>query len=245
MSWPVDFDASEGRGGLLVALSPEAMIQDLGAFRTGRHLETDLLPGSAVICRADPLWRPLERDGSVLIAFEGNANGAVNLQAFVDRAICAAGRLAHREPSVAYGYARPDQIRPLARYDLDRHVILEVLDPEGLGAWAGEPTDRICPARLEAPCSDPDLIGHLFPLARSPLLSDPEGLILWPLMNGQVLLRAEPGDPVTLRDPEDPELVSLLRRADPDERAVRALYGRSGWPQADDPGSGFRGGPLD
>lgn len=230
MSWPVTFDPSDGRAALIVALSPQAMIQDLGAFRTGRHLETDLLPGSAVICRADSFWRPLEREGSVLIAFEGNEIGAVNLGAFVDRAICAAGRLAHRAPSVAYGYARPDQLRPLARYDLDRHVILEVPDPDGLTAWAGEPAEQICPARLETPCSDPALIGHLLPLARSPLLSDPEGVILWPLVNGQVLLRAGPGDPVTLRDPEDPDLVAILRQLDPDERVKRALYGRSGWP---------------
>lgn len=234
MSWPVDFDASEGRGGLLVALSPEAMIQDLGAFRTGRHLETDLSPGSAVICRADPLWRPLDRDGSVLLAFEGNEIGAVNLEGFVDRAICAAGRLVNRAPSIAYGQARPEQIRPLARYDLDRHVILEVLDPEGLSAWAGEPAERICPTRLEAPCSDPALIGHLFPLARTALLSDPNGALLWPLMNGQVLLRERPGEPVTLNDPEDPQFVRILRGLNPDERTIRGLYGRSGWPDPAD-----------
>lgn len=79
MSWPIAFGPDRGRGALLVGLSPDAMIQDLGGFLTGRLLETDLLPGSAVICRADPLWRPLERDGSVLFAFEGNANGAMNL----------------------------------------------------------------------------------------------------------------------------------------------------------------------
>lgn len=237
MSWPIRFDPSEGRGALLVGLAPEAMIQDLRAFRTGRLLETDLLPGSAVICRADPLWRPLERNGSVLLAFEGNEIGAVNLVDFVDRAICAAGRLVTRAPSVAYGYARPDQIRPLARYDLDRHVILGVLDPDGLTAWAGEPADRICPTRLKTPCSDPDRIGHLFPLVRSPLISDPDGALLWPLVNGQVLLRERPGEPVTLQDPEDLQFVRVLRGLDPEERAIRGLYGRSGWPDPPDESS--------
>jgi hypothetical protein len=237
VSWPVELDETSGRGALLVGLSSEAMIQDLGAFRTGRLMETDLLPGSAVVCRADPLWRPLERDGSVLLAFEGNAIGAVNLVDFVDRAICAAGRLVTRAPSVAYGRARADQIRPLARYDLDRHVILEVLDPDGLTACAGEPADRICPPRIGTPCSDPELIRHLFPLVRSPLISDPDGALLWPLINGQVLLRERPGDPVTLQDPEDPQFVRVLRGLDPDERAIRGLYGRSGWSDPPDESS--------
>ena len=246
MSWPVDFGPDQGRGALLVGLAPEGMIQDLGTFRTGRNLETDLMPHSAVLCRADPRWTPLERDGSVLIAFEGNANGAVNLVDFVDRVICAAGRLVTRAPSIAYGRARPDQIRPLARYDLDRHVILEVLDPDGLTAWAGEPADRICPARLEAPCTDLDLLRPLFPLVRAPLLSDPDGMILWPLVNGQVLVREAPGALISLRDPEEPDLVRALRALDPDVRVVRALYGRSGWPDPPDgPVSGFQAGPLD
>ena len=245
MSWPVRFDPSVGRFALLVGLTPEAMIQDLGAFRTGRHLETDLLPGTAVLCRADPLWRPLERDGSVLIAFEGNAIGAVNLMNFVDRAVCAAGRLVTRAPSVAYGRARPEQIRPLARYDLDRHVFVELLDPDGLSAWSGEPWEQICPPRLEAPCADPARIGHLFPLARAALLSDPNGALLWPLMSGQVLFRAAPGVPVTLEDPEAPAFVRTLRDLDPDERVLRALYGRSGWPEVEDPGSGFLPGPIE
>lgn len=243
MSWPVAFGPDRGRGALLVGLSPDAMIQDLGGFLTGRLLETDLLPGSAVICRADPLWRPHERDGSVLFAFEGNANGAVNLVNFVDRAICAAGRLVTRAPSIAYGRARPDQLRPLARYDLDRHVILEVLDPDGLSAWAGEPAERICPPRLDAPCADLDMLRPLFPLVRAPLLSDPDGVILWPLMNGQVLVREAPETAITLRDPEEPDLVRTLRALDPGERVVRALYGRSGWP--DPPVSDFQAGPLD
>jgi len=236
VSWPVEFGPSAGRGALLIGLDRDAMVQDLGAFRTGRLMETDLLPGSAVICRADAAWRPLERDGSVLFAFEGNEIAAVNLQSFVDRAICAAGRLATRAPSIAYGRARPEQIRPLARYDLDRNVILDLLDPEGLSAWAGEPAERICPPRIGTPCSDPETIGHLFPLVRSTLISDPDEALLWPLMNGQVLLRERPGEPVTLQDPEDPQFVRVLRGLDPDERAIRGLYGRSGWPdRPDDP----------
>jgi hypothetical protein len=234
VSWPVDFDPSEGRGALIVGLSADAMIQDLGAFRTGRLMETDLLPGSAIICRADPLWRPLAQEGRVLIAFEGNEIGAVNLERFVDRVLCAAGRLAHRAPSIAYGHAAPEQICPLARYDLDRNVILEVIDPEGLTAWAGEPAQEICPERLPAPCADPAMIGHLFPLARSALLSDPKGALLWPLTNGQVLFREAPGIPVSLLDPEYPDLVRVLRGLDPDPRVIRALYGRSGWPPEPD-----------
>jgi hypothetical protein len=241
MGWPATFAPGGGRNALLIGLAPAGTIQDLGPFLTGRLLETDLLPGTAVVCRADALWRPVETDGRVPFAFEGNAIGAVNLTRFSDRALCAAGRLTHRAPSIAYGSAAPDQVRPLARYDLDRHVILEVLAPDELTAWSGEPWERTCPPRLSAPCADPALIGHLFPLVRATLLSDPDGALLWPLVNGQVLLRERPGEPVTLHDPEDPAFVRKLRGLDPDARVIRALYGRSGWP--DEPVPDFFDGP--
>jgi hypothetical protein len=207
------------------------MIQDLGPFRTGRGFETDLLPHSAVLCRANHLWRPVLMGERVRFAFEGNANGAVNLVRFADRVVCAAGRLATRAPNIAYGSASLDQVRPLARYDLDRNVIVEVLDPEGLSAWAGEPAGEICPPRLPTPCDRIEEIRHLFPLVRDPIAQDPNGVLAWTLMNGQVLVRDGAGAPITLWSVEDEGFVRMARGLDLPEARVRRLFGRSGWPE--------------
>jgi hypothetical protein len=235
MSWPEDAPDGTGAHALLIALSPEGMIQDLGPFRTGRGFETDLLPHTAVLCRADPLWRPVLDRGRVRFAFEGNANGAVNLTRFADRVVCAAGRLSTRAPNIAYGSAAPDQIRPLARYHLDRHVILKVLDPEGLAAWAGEPVDEICPAHLLTPCDRIEEIRHLFPLVRDALAQDPNGVLAWTLLNGQVLVREHPEAPITLWSVEDPGFVRIARGLDLPEDRVRRLFGRAGWPEESGP----------
>lgn len=163
-------------------------------------------------------------------AFEGNANGAVNLVRFVDKTVCAAGRLATRAPNIAYGAARPEQVRPLARYDLDRHVILEVLDPAGLEVWSGEVAEGICPTRLPTPCDITADILHLFPLVREPIAQNPTGILAWTLANGQVLVRDGPGAPITLWSVEDEEFVRIARSLDLSAQKVRRLFGRGGWP---------------
>lgn len=48
--------------------------------------------------------------GRVKCYYEGNIYGAVNLQTFQDRAICAAGRLITRYPTTAIAYLTPDQL---------------------------------------------------------------------------------------------------------------------------------------
>lgn len=230
MGWPTEFPDARGPNALLIRLDPEAMVQDLGPFLTGQLMETDLLPGSAVICRADYMWRPIAGQGVVHFAFEGNANNAVNLKRYADRAVCAAGRLAQRAPSIAYGTARLSHVLPLARYDLDRHAILEVLDPQALSAQAGEAAHLICPDRIATPCAEIDRIRHLFELTRDSFSQDPNGVLGWTLMNGQVLVREAPGLPITLWSVEDPGFVSIARGLDLSESWVRRLFGRGGWP---------------
>ena len=52
MSQPTKFDPPTDEVLILVP-SEAALVQDLGPFRTGRQMETDLLRGSALACASE------------------------------------------------------------------------------------------------------------------------------------------------------------------------------------------------
>ena len=54
--------------------------------------------GSAIVSNGEPLGDEL---GSIDCYLESNRYGAINLETFADKAICAAGRLVERYPTVA------------------------------------------------------------------------------------------------------------------------------------------------
>ena len=149
---------------LVLVPSEAARVQDLGPFRSGRLMETDLLPGSALIARANADGAPLlDADGLVRFSFEGGANGAVNVRLFHEKCLVAAGRLATSAPSIAYGRAHPEELRVVARYDLLRYVFTDILDRAALEVWAGEEVASFLPpAGLATPTTDPG--GHAVPV---------------------------------------------------------------------------------
>lgn len=58
-----------------------------------------LVPGTALV--AD--MATLDASGNLCAYFEGNIHDSANLRRFEDKAICAAGRLVHRYPTIAKG----------------------------------------------------------------------------------------------------------------------------------------------
>lgn len=87
--------------------------------------------------------------GKVLAWFEGNLNGASNLETFYDRTVCAAGRLVSNYPTVARRLFRRSEFTEAAAYSFVRMAIIDVSDSEALEAWAGESIKAICGVRLE------------------------------------------------------------------------------------------------
>jgi len=215
-------DNQTGARALILVPSPEAMIQDLGPYRTGKLLLTDLLPKSALVAldRGDGLPM-LTDDDQVEFAFEGNANNAQNLLRFHERVMCAAGRLATRAPSISYGKARPENLHPVASFDLLRFTFTEILDASDLEDWSGESMDSYLPdPNLKTPNSDPDFTRKLCALPMRSVASGKNGLHVWSLLDGTILTLDSMKNLVAYRK-GDPGLLTLLQRAGlPDSQAI-------------------------
>lgn len=93
----------------------------------------DILPGSAILCRADDNGLPrVESHGKVEIWFEGNLNEAANLNRFIEKIACAAGRMVHDYPTTARDAVEPGNVMVLAEYDLRRNIVTRIVDA---AAW--------------------------------------------------------------------------------------------------------------
>lgn len=214
MTWPVSFSEPTHEALVLVP-SETALVQDLGPFRTGRGMETDILRGSALLCAAENGRPVVGRDGKVLFSFEGNAIDAVNLHRFYERCIAAGGRLASRAPSIAYGSARPEELRPVARFDLARYVFVEILDEDALEAWSGEAVSGyLPPASLRTPTVEKEDTAPLCNLPMRSLASGQAGIFVWLLMDGTILSKDKDGTgPLIAWRPGDEGLSKMLTRA--------------------------------
>jgi hypothetical protein len=198
MSWPARFIDHDGPDALILVPSRKALIQDLGPFLSGIHMETDIAPRSALVCRADADGRPILQGGKIPFAFEGNVYNAVNLTRFGERCILAAWRLKTRYPSISYGAAAPEDLTPIARFDLDRMVFTEIIDPDILEGWSGETAEEVMPALLSTPCTDVEAMKHLFDMRLSVLCMEPDKRMAWKAPNGQVIIQERDPDTTTL-----------------------------------------------
>jgi hypothetical protein len=77
--------------------------------------------------------RPVE-PGRVLVYYEGNLNGAVNLQRWEDRVICAAGRLLTHASTVAVATVEATWMRQVGHLMVcDKRI--QISDQQSLGQW--------------------------------------------------------------------------------------------------------------
>lgn len=214
MSWPAKFD-DPSREALILVPSPDALVQDLGPFRTGHHMETDILPRSALVCLARDRQPIVDEDGLVRFAFEGNANGAANLSHFYEKCKCAAGRLAQRAASIAYGEAPAETLTPVARFNLLSYTFTEILDLDKMEAWSGESASSyLPPADLKTPTSDPQVTNPLCALPMRMIAQGEQGIYAWLLMDGTILTKRLPDDgPLTAWRAGDEGLVKVLEKA--------------------------------
>jgi hypothetical protein len=231
MAWPPAFVDESGPEALILVPTPKGVIQDLGPFLSGRLMETDLAPRSALVCRADAEGRPILLDGKIPFAFEGNVNGAVNLERFFERCLSAAGRLKHRHPSIAYGAAAPEDLLPVARFDLDRMIFTEILDRDLLERWSGETAEAVMPAPVPTPCTEVASMRHLFDLPLSVIAMDPDATMAWKAPNGQVIVRQKNPDATVLWSVEDPGFRDgVARSLGLGATEWRSVFGREGMP---------------
>jgi hypothetical protein len=215
MTWPTKFDPPSREAVILVPKGM-AVIQDLGPLRTGIDMETDILPGSALVCASENGKPIIGHDGMVRFAFEGNAIDAVNLRRFYERCQCAAGRLATQAPSIAYGEARPEDLVPVARFDLANYVFNDILDAAAIEAWCGEKVeDFLPPTDLQTPTHDPVVINPLCALPMKSLSQGRGGIFAWMLMDGTILTK----------DGNGAASLGLWRRGD---KGLDEILGRAG-----------------
>ena len=209
-----------------VVLVPDrqGMLQDLGPFLGGRLMETDLLPGSALVAKAVDGVPVIDEDGMVPFAFEGNANGAVNLQRFHERLSCAAGRLKHAIPSIAYGRAGLDHLEVVGDYDLGRDILVGLRDGHALDNWSGDPVATWVPPRIETPCSDMDILSPLFSLPMAPILVRDSRHLMWRFTTGEILVK-QGHAPLRLCAPDDPYVETCLTAAGASPELRRRVLG--------------------
>lgn len=101
-------------------------------------------PAAGMIDRASAIVSDgRERDGSILVWYEGNRYGADNLKDFHSRTVTVAGRLASKYPTAARALFPRDQFIEVASFSTDNLAFAEIRDPEALSRWAGEPIERI------------------------------------------------------------------------------------------------------
>lgn len=105
----------------------------------------EIAPRSAIVS-------PASATGGIRTCwFEGNLYGASNLESFVERCNCAAGRSAYRYPTVAITNLPAQLLRPVATFDLTRGCITSIEDAQALAAWLeGEPLPTIGPLHFAA-----------------------------------------------------------------------------------------------
>jgi hypothetical protein len=200
--------------GLVVVPSPNALVQNLGPFLSGRLMHTDILPQSALVCASENGKPLIDDDGQVRFAFEGNANGAANLERYHERCQAAAGRLATRAPSIAYGASNPRDLKVVARMNLLRFTFTEIIDPKAMEAWSGESVKSFMPpADLETPTSDPDITSALCDLPMKPLTQNRNGIYIWSLLDGTLLTMDTSDKKLTAWRPGDKGLKSVLEAA--------------------------------
>jgi hypothetical protein len=151
-----------------------------------------------------------DADGYVTIYFEGNLNGASNLEFFYARMGIAAARARDSSQTVAVARVREDELHRVAAFDPVRKVFTEISDPAALEAWSGEPIEEAVGVRLDAGIygREPNMliINQVTHLA-----SDEEGY-MFRTWGGQFLTAAE-GGMFRIHDHDDPEMVSRLSRA--------------------------------
>ncbi len=224
MGWPVEFSKHATPQALVLVPNEDARVQDLGGYLSGQQMLSDILPQSALICLATGTSPLVEDDGTVFFAFEGNNNHASNLERYFEKCLCAAGRLAHRHPSIAYGRARAEDLTVVASYDLDRMVFSEILNAELLEAWSGETVDSFMPPRISTPCSDLDKIAPYLALPMRHVWSDYYKSAVWKMQDGSIIAK-EDDDPITVYSIEDAELLAVVERCGLDAQSVTSIYG--------------------
>lgn len=204
------------RYGVVLVPDMDACVQDLGPFLTGRRMETDILPASALVSFESSPGVPLEEEGEVFFAFEGNAYDAVNLYRFHERLSLAAGRLISRAPSIAYGTAKSENLRPVARFDLVLRSFVDLTDIPAFEAWAEEPIHDILPViDFPTPCSDPELLKPVVQLPMRLVSKAGDGPFVWSLLDGSLLFKAsrDPSDLVELWRPSDEGAFDMLLKS--------------------------------
>jgi hypothetical protein len=112
----------------------------------GCHLARTVKGGSAIV------GKPAE-DGYVLVYYEGNLYGAVNMVTFADRALHAYERMAHRYPTVACALVRQDDLRRVASFypEYGRVEVEDATQLVDVARWLGlDVTDKADRDRLHS-----------------------------------------------------------------------------------------------
>lgn len=98
--------------------------------RPGSALGESILPGSAVCGR-------LQDNGRVLIDYEGNRYGSMNMRTFEEKLLHAAGRHIENYPTVARAMVKSADLIAVGRYDYETKT-LSVDNRDALLGWTGE-----------------------------------------------------------------------------------------------------------
>lgn len=163
-----------------------------------------VLMKSAIVGKAEP-----ERDGNVVVYYEGNAHGASNLGYYYAHVCVAAGRARESYPTTALMRVNENDLDRVGEFDPVRKVFTVVSDPKSLERWASEPIDDIVGIRL--PTGEHKVEGNTAILCQiTELGSGPQGR-LYRTWGGQIITSTGDGT-FTVHEYDDPDVVETLSR---------------------------------
>jgi hypothetical protein len=97
--------------------------------------ERGIVKGSAIVCEQNP-----NKHGLFKIYYEGNLNGASNLETFEEKLLIASGRLVASYPTIAFDWIKEDELfekfTVVGQYNPENRL-LEIQQADVLENWKG------------------------------------------------------------------------------------------------------------
>ncbi len=180
--------------------------------------------GSAVLAPLDEQGSMYPMKDGLIVCMEDGTTHSPHQWDFLNMAANAALGIRYPQRYASLGTCSANDIRMVAIYDLDRQVIIELLQASLLEDWTEEDRDDLMPPRVASGTRDASTTQQLVGSGKSLLHKDP-GIVQF--RNGQVLIQTGTMLSPVIFDHDDQQLIDTLAGVDLPVEVRRRIFGRS------------------